>query len=279
MGGASKEKPRLYRTCQLGDEAMVDLVKQRVSLIEKNYIDGTTEQIIKDNMPFLLDACQASQRLSSTALTKAIISQKTHLTAEGAKRWATEMSRCVSYVVNKFRGAVTAEKLDHYTRTLGQAMNLECGRTSSGKKKGTPRSDDVVESTSADDTRAESSAPAASAPRSPADARHKLIKELYGISPPPKAKTKKDEVHSPLVAFSSQEVMESPARPSAAPAASSSAKKVTWCDWNSDPPSMVVADESGQETRVPLSAGEMGFSIARAPGGDKIETDQSNALL
>ncbi|CAK0848862.1 unnamed protein product [Prorocentrum cordatum] len=245
MGGASKEKPRLYRTCQLGDEAMVDLVKQRVSLIEKNYINGTTEQIIKDNMPFLLDACQASQRLSSTALTKAIVSQKTHLTAEEAKRWATEMSRCVSYVVNKFRSAVAAEKLDHYTRTLGQAMNLECGRTSSGKKKETPRSDDVVESTSADDTRAESSAPAASAPRSPADARHKLIKELYGISPPPKAKT----------------------------------KKVTWYDWNSDPPSMVVADESGQETRMPLSAGEMGFLISRAPGGDKIETDQSNALL
>eukprot|EP00959_Pyramimonas_sp_CCMP1952_P021738 457931-Pyramimonas_sp.AAC.1 len=67
MGGASKEKPRVYRTCQLGDEAMVDLVKRRVSLIEKNYINGTTEQIIKDNMPFLLDACQASQRLLHSA--------------------------------------------------------------------------------------------------------------------------------------------------------------------------------------------------------------------
>eukprot|EP00959_Pyramimonas_sp_CCMP1952_P102829 2150534-Pyramimonas_sp.AAC.1 len=36
------------RTCQLGDEAVVDLVKGRVSLIEKNYINGTTEQNIKE---------------------------------------------------------------------------------------------------------------------------------------------------------------------------------------------------------------------------------------
>eukprot|EP00959_Pyramimonas_sp_CCMP1952_P028666 601288-Pyramimonas_sp.AAC.1 len=77
-------------------------------------------------MPFLLDVCQVSQRLSTTTLTRAIVLQKTHLTAEEAKRWATEMSRCVSYVVNKYRNAVTAEKLDHYTRTLGDAMKLEC---------------------------------------------------------------------------------------------------------------------------------------------------------
>ena len=108
MGRASKEKPPRYRTCTLSDDALIELVKQRVSLIEKNYVSGTTEQIIKDNMPFLLDVCQVTQRLSTTALTKAIISQKTHLTAEEAKRWATEMSRCVSYVVNKYKSAVTA---------------------------------------------------------------------------------------------------------------------------------------------------------------------------
>ena len=325
MGGASKEKPPRYRTCQLGDEALIGLVKRRVSLIEKNYINGTTEQIIKDNMPFLLDVCHASQRLSTTALTRAIVSQKTHLTAEEAKRWATEMSRCVSYVVNKFRSAVTAEKLGHYTRTLGEAMNLECGRGSSGKKKETARSE-VPESSSEDDTPAASSAPAASGGRSP-DARHKLIKEQYGISPPPKVMTKKDEVHGSVFVVSSQEVVDSPARPSAAPAASSSSpalpsaapaapssskkvsplltsspspfaadpavspavllllspsnpsSKVTWYDWNADPPSMVIVDELGKETRMPLSAGELGFLVACAPDGDKIETDQSNALL
>eukprot|EP00959_Pyramimonas_sp_CCMP1952_P002639 54290-Pyramimonas_sp.AAC.1 len=67
-----KGKQPRYRACQLSDEAMVDLVKRRVSLIEKNYINGTTEQILKDNMPFLLGACQVSQRLSTTTLARAI---------------------------------------------------------------------------------------------------------------------------------------------------------------------------------------------------------------
>eukprot|EP00959_Pyramimonas_sp_CCMP1952_P444207 9300326-Pyramimonas_sp.AAC.1 len=42
---------------------------------------------------------------------------------------------------------------------------------------------------------------------------------------------------------------------------------------------MVIAVESGKETRVPLSAGDSGFSVACAPDGGKIDTDQSNALL
>ncbi|CAK0790835.1 unnamed protein product, partial [Prorocentrum cordatum] len=151
MGVASKEDPPRYRTCQLSDEAMADLVKGRVSLLEKIYINGSTEQIIRDNMPLLLDVCQVSQRLSSTALTKAIALQKTNLTAKEANRWATEMSWCVSYVVKKFRSAAAADKLDHYTGALGDAMNLEC----------------------------------------------KLIKEQYGMSPPPNATTKKG-VRCPL---------------------------------------------------------------------------------
>eukprot|EP00959_Pyramimonas_sp_CCMP1952_P414374 8682100-Pyramimonas_sp.AAC.1 len=75
------------------------------------------------------------------------------------------MSRCVSYAVNKYRNAVTAEKLDHYARTLGDAMKLECGRNSSGKKKETAQTE-ALESTSEDES-TRGSAPAASAPRSP----------------------------------------------------------------------------------------------------------------
>ena len=76
----------VVRSCEITEEQLTEIVKRRISLVEANHVNGTTQQNIKDNMPFLLDVAKCTQRLNHKLMTKILVSQKTYLSQDEVKR-------------------------------------------------------------------------------------------------------------------------------------------------------------------------------------------------
>lgn len=203
------------RASSVTEEQLKPLVKQHIDLIEKCQLQGGIDDFMKNNMPFLLPLAQLTTRVKWKNLQDVVLKQKPNMHQEECRRFCQEVANAFSHVCNKFYIAKTGGKLEAHAKMLGVAMGLQPGRASPSTGESKKRAD----SSSDIEMNPPKSSTAAASSSADGGSRRNVIKNAFGISPPPKPAGKKQKVAtwSPMVVFSSQEDVELADPPAAAP--------------------------------------------------------------